>query len=183
MSTMSFLMLATSTLTSTLYFNRTAREHGTTRGNALYQVDSLFNPSRVSSALLKAHELPPPNTGGNTGLADTPASFDELSPVLKVELIEKENVGSYLPYSSHMRAAREYFKDTDVNNCLMHKHGPVQKHELSGRVTLYISVQLYHIVDVPLEKPRELVVKLIAHPIQDKYTLCVSWKEAGDLIV
>lgn len=36
------------------------------QGNGIFHVDSSFNPRRAGYSLLRAHELPPPGTGGNT---------------------------------------------------------------------------------------------------------------------
>jgi alpha-ketoglutarate-dependent 2,4-dichlorophenoxyacetate dioxygenase len=153
------------------------------KGNALFHVDSSFNPRRASYSILKAHELPPPNTGGNTGFADTRTAFDELDPELKAELMEHDYIGAHSLYSSRKKAAPEFFKDVDVNAYPMHKHRIVQKHEPSGRMNLYVAAHMDHVVDVPSEKSTELMEKLMAHATQDKYTLSVPWNDPGDMVI
>ena len=153
------------------------------KGNSLYHVDSSFNPRRASYSILKAHELPPPNTGGNTGFADTRTAFDELDPELKAELIDNNYVGAHSLYSSRKKAAPEYFKDVNVNDYPMHMHKIVQKHEPSGRMNLYIAAHMDHVVNVSPEKSKELMEKLMAHATQDKYTVSVPWYDANDLVI
>ncbi|OCT44184.1 Alpha-ketoglutarate-dependent 2,4-dichlorophenoxyacetate dioxygenase [Cladophialophora carrionii] len=153
------------------------------KGNALFHVDSSFNPRRASYSILKAHELPPPNTGGNTGFADTRTAWDELDPELKAELLEKDYVGAHSLYSSRKKAAPDFFKDLNVNDYPMHKHKIVQKHEPSGRMNLYIAAHMDHIVGVSPEKSKELMDKLMAHATQDKYTLSIPWHEPTDLVI
>jgi len=153
------------------------------KGNALFHVDSSFNPRRASYSILKAHELPPPNTGGNTGFADSRTAFEELDPELKAELLEQDYIGAHSLYSSRKKAAPEYFKDLDINQYPMHKHRIVQKHEPSGRMNLYIAAHMDHVVDVPAAKSIELMERLTAHVTQEKYTLSIPWNDPGDLII
>jgi alpha-ketoglutarate-dependent 2,4-dichlorophenoxyacetate dioxygenase len=153
------------------------------KGNGLFHVDSSFNPRRASYSILKAHELPPPNTGGNTEFADTRTAFEELDPELKAELLENEYIGAHSLYSSRKKAAPEYFKDIDVNDYPFSKHRIVQKHEPSGRTNLYIAAHMDHVDGVSPEKSKDLMDRLMAHATQKKYTLSIPWNDPGDLII
>ncbi|EXJ85443.1 hypothetical protein A1O1_05807 [Capronia coronata CBS 617.96] len=149
------------------------------KGNALFHIDSSFNnPRRVSYSILKAHELPPAGTGGNTGFADTRTAFEELNPQLKTELLEHDYIGAHSLYSSRKKAAPEYFKDVDVKKLSMHKHRIVQNHEPSGRMTLYIAAHMDHIENLPPQKSRELIEKLVTHATQES-TFCVMHRVEG----
>lgn len=70
-----------------------ARAHSN-RGNTLFHVDSSFNPRRASFSLLRAVEIPPKETGGNTDFADSRTAFDDLPEHLKAELLENNYVGA-----------------------------------------------------------------------------------------
>ncbi|KAJ9323545.1 hypothetical protein DTO027B5_4486 [Paecilomyces variotii] len=62
------------------------------KGNSLFHVDSSFNPRRAGYSLLRAHELPPKGTGGNTEYVDTRTAFDELPSDLKTELLSNDYI-------------------------------------------------------------------------------------------
>ena len=62
------------------------------KGNALFRVDSSFNPRQAGYSLLRAVELPPPDMGGETEFADSCTAFEELPSLLKEGLLENDYV-------------------------------------------------------------------------------------------
>jgi alpha-ketoglutarate-dependent 2,4-dichlorophenoxyacetate dioxygenase len=50
-------------------------------------------------------------------------------------------------------------------------------------MNLYIAAHMDHIENVPPEKSKELMEKLMKHATQDKYTLSIPWHDPGDLII
>jgi alpha-ketoglutarate-dependent 2,4-dichlorophenoxyacetate dioxygenase len=82
----------------------------TRQGNALFHVDSSFNPRRASFSLLRAYELPPPGHGGDTDFADSRTAFEELPEPLKVELLERYYVAAHCMARSRKVAAPDFSK-------------------------------------------------------------------------
>lgn len=155
------------------------------KGNGLWHVDSSFNPRRASYSLLRACELPPPDTGGNTEFADSRTAFDELPEDLRQELQGRDLVGVHSHIWSRKKGSPEFFKDIDPTQYPMYRHRIVQRHEPSGRMNLYIGAHLHHIEEDGKELPgsAELVDRLNRHVAQPKYTLSVGWNRPGDLII
>lgn len=155
------------------------------KGNALWHVDSSFNPRRASYSLLRGAEIPPPNQGlgGNTEFADSRTAFDELPADLKHELLEKDYVAAHSLHHSRKLGSPQYFKDLDPNSFKMHRHKIMQKHEPSGRTNLYVATHAHHIEDMPVDEGQRLLSRLIDHCTQPQYTVAVPWLNVGDLVV
>jgi len=155
------------------------------KGNALWHVDSSFNPRRASYSLLRAFEIPPTGQGlgGDTDFADTRTAFEELPKELKAELMEKDYVGAHSLFHSRKLGSPEFFKDVDPTEHKMHLHKIVQKHEPSQRMNLYVATHAHHIDGLPVQEGQEILDRLIKHCTQPKYTVSVSWHDPGDMIV
>ncbi|KAI1846388.1 hypothetical protein JX266_007593 [Neoarthrinium moseri] len=158
------------------------------RGNALWHVDSSFNPRRASFSLLRAVELPPPGTGGETYFADSRTAFEELPDDLRKELLEHDYVGAHTIVHSRKLGSPEYFKDLDASTSQMYRHRIVQLHEPSGRNNLYIGTHMHHIEDashpgIAVPNSAELIERLLRHVTQSKYTRSVEWNQPGDMII
>ena len=153
------------------------------QGNALFHVDSSFNPRRASFSLLRAFELPPPGHGGDTDFADSRTAFDDLPEELKAELIEKDYAAAHCMAHSRKVAAPEFFKDLDVSTQPMHIHKILQKHELSGRMNLYIAAHAHHVVGVDKTKSDALLKQLLEYATQEKYRTSVAWQNPSDMII
>lgn len=166
-----------------LVFDKMNSKPGGNQGNALFHVDSSFNPRRASYSLLRAYELPPPGHGGNTDFADSRTAFDELPAPLKEELLEKDYAAAHCMAHSRKRGAPVFFADIDVESQPMHLHKMVQKHEASGRMNLYIAAHAHHIEGLPREKSDELLQRLMEHATQEKYRISVPWENVGDMII
>ncbi|GAD93945.1 conserved hypothetical protein [Paecilomyces variotii No. 5] len=153
------------------------------KGNSLFHVDSSFNPRRAGYSLLRAHELPPKGTGGNTEYADTRTAFEELPEDLKAELLSNDYIAAHSLWHSRKVAAPETFKDINPDDYPYSRHKLVQIHEPSGRMNLYVAAHVHHIEGLPDEKSKELFNKLYEHCKQPKYVLSVEWEKDGDLIL
>ncbi|KAF1830146.1 alpha-ketoglutarate-dependent 2,4-dichlorophenoxyacetate dioxygenase [Decorospora gaudefroyi] len=141
------------------------------KGNALFHVDSSFNPRRASYSLLRAFELPPPNNGGNTEFADSRTAFDELPIALKNELLEENYIAAHSLAHSRKKAAP------------MYQHKIVQLHEPSNRMNLYVGAHAHHIVGIPREESDQLLQTLLERIAQEKNCFSVAWKDVGDMII
>jgi alpha-ketoglutarate-dependent 2,4-dichlorophenoxyacetate dioxygenase len=153
------------------------------KGNALFHVDSSFNPRRASYSLLKATELAPPGNGGDTMFADTRTAWDDLPDDMKQHLLDRDYVGAHSLHHSRKTAAPEFFKDVDPTQFKMHRHRLVQKHEPSGRHNLYIAAHCHHIEGLEPEKSSALLKELTKHATQEKYVVSVPWENPGDVII
>ncbi|KAK1621835.1 hypothetical protein BDP81DRAFT_511127 [Colletotrichum phormii] len=152
-------------------------------GNALFHVDSSFNPRRAGYSLLLAHELPPRGTGGSTEFCDTRAAWDDLEEEMKVKLIEKDYVACHSILHSKKLAAPEHFANIEPADYPMGRHELVQTHELSGRMNLYLAAHIHHIENLAPAASKALFEKLFEHATQEEYRVTVEWEDVGDLVV
>ncbi|KAL1606490.1 hypothetical protein SLS60_003894 [Paraconiothyrium brasiliense] len=153
------------------------------KGNALFHVDSSFNPRRASFSLLRAYELPPPGHGGNTDFADSRTAFDELPEALKSELLDKDYVAAHCMAHSRKVAAPDFFKDLDVSTQPMHLHKIAQKHEPSGRMNLYVAAHAHHVEGLDPAQSDALLKQLLDHTTQEKYRTSIAWENPTDMII
>ncbi|KAF2651587.1 alpha-ketoglutarate-dependent 2,4-dichlorophenoxyacetate dioxygenase [Lophiostoma macrostomum CBS 122681] len=153
------------------------------KGNALFHVDSSFNPRRASFSLLRAYALPPPGHGGNTEFADSRTAFEELPSSLKSELLEKDYVAAHCMAHSRKLGSPEFFKDVDVSTQPMHRHKLIQQHEPSGRMNVYVAAHAHHIEGLSSFNSDQLIKKLLDHVSQEKYRISVPWVNPGDLVI
>ncbi|KAK4988737.1 hypothetical protein LTR50_003701 [Elasticomyces elasticus] len=153
------------------------------KGNTLFHVDSSFNPRRGSYSLLRAHELPPRGTGGNTEYADTRQAFEDLSPALKRELLENDYIACHSLMHSRKKASPDILRHIDPTEHPMSRHRLVQRHEPSGRLNLYIASHVHHIEGVSAERSEELIDELYAHACRPEYTVSLEWLNDSDLFL
>ncbi|KAJ5440163.1 alpha-ketoglutarate-dependent 2-4-dichlorophenoxyacetate dioxygenase [Penicillium daleae] len=153
------------------------------KGNGLFHVDSSFNPRRAGYSLLRAHELPPAGMGGETEFADVRTAFDELPTSFKDELREKDYIAAHSLWHSRKMAAPTTFTDINPDEYPMGRHRLVQRHEGSGRETLYIAAHIHHIEGIDAEASQSLFNRLFQHATQSSYVLRIGWEQAGDLIL
>lgn len=153
------------------------------RGNSLFHVDSSFNPRRAGLSLLLSHELPPPGTGGSTEFCDTRAAWDDLDEETKKELLEKDYIACHSILHSKKLAAPDYFANIEPAEYPMGRHRVAEKHERSGRMTLYIAMHIHHIEGLEPQASKKLFDKLFNHAMQEKYRLMVEWENVGDLVI
>ncbi|KAK1483672.1 alpha-ketoglutarate-dependent 2 [Colletotrichum tamarilloi] len=152
-------------------------------GNALFHVDSSFNPRRAGYSMLLAHELPPQGTGGSTEFCDTRAAWDGLDEDMKAELTEKDYVACHSILHSKKLAAPEHFANIEPADYPMGRHKLVQKHEASGRMNLYLAMHIHRIENLTPEASKALFEKLFDHATQEKYRVVVDWEDVGDMVV
>ncbi|KAL4782356.1 hypothetical protein BJX76DRAFT_332980 [Aspergillus varians] len=153
------------------------------KGNSLFHVDSSFNPRRAGYSLLRAHELPPNGTGGNTEFADTRTAFNDLPEDLKKRLLEKDYVAAHSLWHSRKVASPKALKDVNPSDSGFGRHKLVQMHEPSARMNLYIASHIHHIEGLEENESKELFDRLYEHAQQPSYVLSVEWQHNGDLIL
>lgn len=157
------------------------------KGNALFHVDSSFNPRRASYSLLRAVVIPPPGEGGETEFADARTAWDDLEQETRARLLgaggDAGLVGAHSISHSRKVASPEYFKDLDPEATPMSRHRLAQVHEPSERMSLYVGGHLHHIEGIDRAESDELIKKVNDHVTQPKYVTSVSWEGPGDLVI
>ncbi|KAJ5721421.1 alpha-ketoglutarate-dependent 2-4-dichlorophenoxyacetate dioxygenase [Penicillium malachiteum] len=153
------------------------------KGNGLFHVDSSFNPRRAGYSLLRAHELPPSNMGGETDFADVRTAFAELPASIQRELREKDYIAAHSLWHSRKVAAPATFADMNPEDYPMSRHRLLQCHESSGRETMYLAAHIHHIEGLDEIESKTLFEQLFTHATQPRYVLRVEWKDAGDLVL
>lgn len=146
-------------------------------------MDSSFNPRRAGYSLLRAHQLPPKGTGGNTEYADARTAFDELPKDLKQELLDKDYVVCHSLYHSRKLASPQALTDINPEDHFMSRHKLIQKHEPSGRTNLYIASHAHHVEGVSPEDSKRIIDAVYKHACQPKYVVSIEWKNNNDLIL
>ncbi|KAJ5390920.1 alpha-ketoglutarate-dependent 2-4-dichlorophenoxyacetate dioxygenase [Penicillium cataractarum] len=121
--------------------------------------------------------------GGETDFADVRTAFDELPTTLKDELREKDYIAAHSLWHSRKTAAPETFTDINPEDYPMGRHRLVQRHEASGRETMYIAAHIHHIEGLDAEASRGLFDKLFQHATQPCYVLRIGWDSPGDMIL
>lgn len=151
------------------------------KGNMLWHADMAYNPQRVSFSLLRAVEIPPPGTGGETEYLDSRTAYADL-PEEKKEQI-KDLVANNSLFHNRRLAAPEFFGDIEPLDQPMARHRLVQRHEPTGRMNLYVTSYAHHFDGQTLEESRPLVNELLDHVSQEKYKLAVPYEQNGDLVM
>jgi alpha-ketoglutarate-dependent 2,4-dichlorophenoxyacetate dioxygenase len=121
--------------------------------------------------------------GGETEFADVRTAFDELPTSFKDELREKDYIAAHSLWHSRKMAAPTTFTDINPDEYPMGRHRLVQRHEGSGRETLYIAAHIHHIEGLDAEASQSLFNRLFHHATQSSYVLRIGWEQAGDLIL
>ena len=150
------------------------------RGNAMWHADGAYNPRRSGISIIRAVELPPPGTGGETEFLDSRTAYEDLSQSKKDEIRKYVGMNTLLWNRRQANPDMEMF-DLDFTKVPLAKHRISQIHEPTGRVNLYIGSYNHHIEGLPIEEGRAIIDELLAHVTQDKYKLTVQWKSTGDM--
>ncbi|KAJ5761207.1 alpha-ketoglutarate-dependent 2-4-dichlorophenoxyacetate dioxygenase [Penicillium odoratum] len=153
------------------------------KGNGLFHVDSSFNPRRAGYSLLRAAELPPAGTGGETEFADIRTAFADLPSALQTKLREQDYIAAHSLWHSRKVAAPETFADIDPADYPMSRHRLLQRHEASGRETLYLAAHIHHIEGLTDGESKALFERLFGHATKPEYILRVKWENEGDLVL
>ncbi|KAF3765518.1 taurine catabolism dioxygenase [Cryphonectria parasitica EP155] len=157
------------------------------RGNALFHVDSSFNPRRASFSCLRAVAIPPTGQGGETEFADSRTAFEGLDEGVRALVLGGDEgaalVGAHSISHSRKTGSPEFFKDLDVSTAPMALHRTAQVHEPSGRMNLYVGAHLHHIEGMEEGESTALIRLLNEHATQAKYVTSVQWQGEGDLVI
>jgi alpha-ketoglutarate-dependent 2,4-dichlorophenoxyacetate dioxygenase len=152
-------------------------------GNALWHADGAFNPRRTGVSMLRAVELPPPGSGGETKYIDSKTAYDDLPEEMKEKIEGLVGRNSIFHNRKTANPESPLFKDIDPMQKPLARHKVAQFHPETGRMNLYVTSYLHSFEDMPLEEGQELAKELFAHVTQDKYKFTHHWQDKGDLAI
>ena len=152
------------------------------RGNALWHADGAYNPRRSGVSIIRAVEVPPPGTGGETEFLDSRTAYEDLPEEKKKEIQNYVGMNTLLWNRKQANPDMEMFKDIDCTQVPLAKHRLAQVHEPTGRGNLYIGSYNHHIEGLPVEEGRRITDELMQHVTQDKYRLVLPWEGPGDMV-
>lgn len=150
------------------------------KGNCIWHADMAYNPRRAHFSLLRAVELPPKGSGGETQYLDSRAAFDDLPQNLKEKVVGLVCHNS-LMYNRKL-AAPDFFADIEPADFRMARHRLAMEHESSGRMNLYVTTYAHHFDNMTLEESKPLLDQLLTHVSQDKYKCTINWENSGDMV-
>jgi len=142
------------------------------------------NPSLGS--LLYAHEVPPPDAGGNTPYAGMYAAYDALDTAMKQRLEGLRAVHSYeqrWQKDAERGMERAVLKDEERERIPEVSHPVVRRHPVTGRPALYVNEGFtVRIEGLPAADSDELLQQLFAHATRPEFVYTHRWR-ARDLIM
>lgn len=121
--------------------------------------------------------------GGETEFADVRTAFDDLPISLKNEIREHDYIAAHSLWHSRKVAAPETFTAVNPEDYPMSRHRLLQRHEPSGRETLYLAAHIHHIEGLDEQGSKALFEQLFQHATQSRYILRVAWENVGDLVL
>jgi alpha-ketoglutarate-dependent 2,4-dichlorophenoxyacetate dioxygenase len=143
-----------------------ARSEGN-KGNFIWHADMTYDPQRAKYSILRAVELPPAGTGGETMYLDSRTAYADLPQSTKDELEDLVTHNSL--FHNRKLAAPEFFAKIEPMDYPMAKYKLVYPHEGSGRKNLYLTTYAHHLEGKTQEESQVVFDKLWDHLIQDKY--------------
>jgi alpha-ketoglutarate-dependent 2,4-dichlorophenoxyacetate dioxygenase len=152
------------------------------RGNALWHADGGYNPRRSGISIIRAVEIPPPGTGGQTEFLDSRTAYEDLPQSKKDEIKDYVGMNTLLWNRKVANPDMDMFKDIDCTKVPLAKHRIAQIHEPTGRGNLYVGSYNHHIEGLPVEEGRRIIDELFAHVQQEKYKLAVHYEGPGDVV-
>jgi alpha-ketoglutarate-dependent 2,4-dichlorophenoxyacetate dioxygenase len=153
------------------------------RGNALWHADGSFNPRRTYVSMLRAVELPPASTGGETEFADARQAYADLPEETQNRIKDLVAVHSFLHNRQTANPDSPLFKGRNVLDEPLARHKLVPIHEPSGRPMLYVTSYAHHIEGMSIEEGQKLLRELMAHVTQSKYVFRHLWQNNGDAVI
>lgn len=151
------------------------------KGNFLWHADMTYNPRRALYSILRAVELPPRGTGGETQYCDSRTAYDEMPQDLKDEVEDLVTNNSLM--HNRKLGSPEYFASIEPLDQPMARYRLVAPHEGSGRKNLYMTSYAHHLDGRTWEESRPLFDRLWAHLTQEKYLLTIHWENNGDVVM
>ncbi|KAF7846352.1 hypothetical protein BT93_L4508 [Corymbia citriodora subsp. variegata] len=151
------------------------------KGNETWHADMQYHPRRCRYSILRAVQLPPAGTGGETLYADSRTAYDDLSSEMKKQL---DTLVAYCSLLHNRRdAAPELYKGVDVMEWPNAKWKLVYPHEGTNRTNLYVTSYMHKIEGMSQQESDQLLKQLRDHAAQEKYIHTVNWENNGDMVM
>ena len=151
------------------------------KGNEIWHADMQYHPRRTKYSILRAVELPPKETGGETLYADSRTAYDDLSAEMKDRI---EGVVANCSLLHNRRTASpELYRGVDVFDWPVSRYKLVYPHERTARKNLYVTTYAYTLDGMGYEESQELIRPLLKHVTQEKYVCKVEWEQPGDMVM
>jgi taurine dioxygenase len=148
--------------------------------------DLSYVPNPSLGSLLYAHEVPPPEAGGNTPYASMYAAYDALDDALKDRLRGLKALHNYeqrWQKDAERGMDRAQLDDVDRKKILTVSHPLVRPHPITGRLALYVNEGFTVAIEgLPEPDSRALLEDLFAHSTQEKFVYLHQW-QAHDLVM
>ncbi len=150
------------------------------RGNEGWHTDSSYMPLAAKASILSAQVVP--SIGGETGLADMRAAWDELDDIRKARIADLSAYHSL--YQSQVKFGYE-FKTGDGYG--YHTKGAplrplVKTHPVTGRKSLFIGRHAYRIPGMDDAEAQALLDDLLIFACQPPRTYSHAWRP-GDVVI
>ncbi len=149
-------------------------------GNEAWHTDSTYKP--ISSKCAMLYAVTPPETGGETELADMRAGYETLDQATKVRI---EGMAAY--HSTQFSQANDVGDFPPVNPESIY-HGEaylrsiVKTHPETGRKSLFLGRHAFGIPGLSRDESRTLLKSLLEHVISDPARVYTHRWQAGDLL-
>ena len=151
------------------------------KGNETWHADMQYHPRRCKYSMLRAVEIPPQGTGGETLYADSRTAYEDLPQETK-EKIENLVANCSLLHNRRV-GAPELYRNVSAWDWPYARYKLVYPHESTGRKNLYVTTYMFKFDGMSEEESQKLVEELIQHATQDKYVHTVHWENPGDLVM
>ncbi|MFO1085254.1 MAG: TauD/TfdA family dioxygenase [Reyranellaceae bacterium] len=146
--------------------------------NRLWHTDASFRAVPGALSMLYAHVVP--DDGGETQFADLRAAYDTLTDATKNQI--EGLVAEHSIFHSRGQLAVTSYTPDELASLPPVPQRLVRTHPGSGRKTLYIASHASHIIGMPVADGRLLLMDLMEHATQPRFTHTHSWR-VGDLVI
>jgi alpha-ketoglutarate-dependent 2,4-dichlorophenoxyacetate dioxygenase len=152
------------------------------KGAELFHTDSSFHAMPTKWSLLRGHEVPPPEFGGDTLFVDTRAAWDDLPAGRQEEV--SDLIGIHDFWEGRRRAGLKGEITLQMRRMIPF---PAVEHPLvrtmpNGRKALYVGGHCVGIKGIETAEAQALVAELYAHCTQDRYVYRHQWRPK-DLVI
>jgi taurine dioxygenase len=151
-------------------------------GEVIWHSDYSFREVIAGMRMLKAVELPPPGSGGNTRFCNAYAGYAALPPRLK-DLVHGRTIKHDTAYDTNRNLRRGATEVTDVRASTGPSHPIVSTHPETGSNSLFLGRRLKHYVNgLPIEDSEALLDELWAHLVDERHMIEHAW-QPGDIVM
>jgi len=151
-------------------------------GEVIWHSDYSFREVIAGMRMLKAVELPPPGSGGNTRFCNAYAGYDALPTRLK-DLVHGHTIKHDSAYDTNRNLRRGAIEVIDVRAAAGPSHPIASTHPDTGSNSLFLGRRLKHYVNgMPVEDSEALLDELWAHLIDERHIIEHEWRQ-GDIVM